>query len=90
VANGLTVVAAGKAGVEGGIRYSGGSCVVDHKGRIVAKAGTDGDELVVATIDLTGAAETRARLSLDADRRPELYTLLTEPEPARSAGPADR
>jgi predicted amidohydrolase len=78
VANGLPIIAAGKAGIENGVRYSGGSCVIDHKGGFAARAGTDGDELVVADLDLAAAAKARARMDLEENRRPELYGLLTE------------
>jgi predicted amidohydrolase len=77
ISNGIPVIAAGKAGVELGTRYSGGSCVVDFKGRILAKAKTDGDELVVATLDLQAAAALRERMDLATNRRPEIYGVLT-------------
>jgi N-carbamoyl-D-amino-acid hydrolase len=77
VANAVAVIAAGKAGVEGGVRFSAGSCVIDHKGRILAKAATEGDELVLADLDLAGAAQARERMNLAQNRRPELYGLLT-------------
>ena len=77
IANAVAVIAAGKAGVEGGVRYSAGSCVIDHKGRILAKATSEGDELVKATLDLKAAAAARKRMNLAGNRRPELYGLLT-------------
>jgi predicted amidohydrolase len=77
IANAVPVIAAGKAGVEGGLRYSGGSCVIDHRGRFVAKAETDGDELVIANLDLAAAAEARTRMDLEGNRRPALYEILT-------------
>jgi predicted amidohydrolase len=75
----VAVIAAGKAGVEGGVRYSAGSCVIDHRGRILAKATTEGDELVIAELDLKAAAEARERMDLEGNRRPELYGRLTAP-----------
>lgn len=80
IANAVAVIAAGKAGVEGGTRFSAGSCVIDHKGRILAKAATDGDELVAADLDLTAAAAARERMNLAANRRPELYGRLVSTE----------
>jgi N-carbamoyl-D-amino-acid hydrolase len=77
IANAVAVIAAGKAGVEGGTRFSAGSCVIDHRGRILAKAATEGDELVTAVLDLTAAAAARQRMDLEGNRRPELYGLLT-------------
>lgn len=77
IANAVAVIAAGKAGTEGGVRFSAGSCVIDHKGRILAKAVTEGDELVAADLDLEAAAQARQRMDLPGNRRPELYGLLT-------------
>jgi len=77
IANAVAVIAAGKAGVEGGVRYSAGSCVIDHKGRILAKAASEGDELVTAELDLAAATAARKRMNLAGNRRPELYGLLT-------------
>jgi predicted amidohydrolase len=77
IANAVAVIAAGKAGVEGEVRFSAGSCVIDHKGRILAKAATEGDELVTAELDLVAAAEARQRMNLAGNRRPALYGLLT-------------
>ncbi len=77
IANAVAVIAAGKAGVEGGVRFSAGSCVIDHRGRILAKAASEGDELVTAELDLRAAGDARARMNLAGNRRPELYGLLT-------------
>jgi predicted amidohydrolase len=77
IANAVAVIAAGKAGVEGGVRFSAGSCVIDHRGRILAKAATEGDELVAAELDLAAATAAREKMDLAGNRRPELYGLLT-------------
>jgi predicted amidohydrolase len=77
IANAVAVIAAGKAGVEGGVRFSAGSCVIDHRGRILAKAATEGDELVTAELDLAAAAAAREKMDLAGNRRPEIYGLLT-------------
>lgn len=82
IANAVAVIAAGKAGVEGGVRFSAGSCVIDHKGRILAKASTEGDELVTAELDLAAAAAARERMDLAGNRRPALYGRLTAGQPA--------
>ena len=86
IANAVAVIAAGKAGVEGGVRFSAGSCVIDHRGRILAKAVSEGDELVVADLDLTAAAAARERMNLAVNRRPELYGLLTSTPAVSTAG----
>lgn len=76
-ASGVPVIAAGKAGVENGVRYIGGSVVIGPAGKILAKAATDGDELVTAEIDMAAAAAVRGRMNLEANRRPDAYGILT-------------
>ncbi len=72
-ANGVYVIAAAKAGVEGGVEYIGGSVVIDPTGDILRKAQSSDDELVLADIDSDAGARVRERLNLDVNRRPELY-----------------
>jgi predicted amidohydrolase len=76
--NGYFVVAPGKAGVERGVEYIGDSMVIGPWGNILRRAGTDGDELVIADLDLADAAEVQARLDLSTKRRPEAYRPLVE------------
>lgn len=71
--NRLPVVAADMAGAELGIQFSGGSAVVDHRGRVLASRDA-GPGHVVALLDLDAAA--RARRQLLADRRPTEYRPL--------------
>lgn len=72
-ANGVYVIASGKAGVEGGAEYIGGSVIIGPTGAILRKAATGDDELVPAEIDLDEGARVRGRMSLDVNRRPDLY-----------------
>ncbi len=72
-ANGVPVIAAGKAGVEGGVEYIGGSVVIGPTGDILAKATTDADELVLAQLDADAAAAIRGRMNLEVNRRPDAY-----------------
>jgi predicted amidohydrolase len=46
------VCAAAKAGEEEGVYQIGGSCIIAPTGEIVAQATTDGDEVIVADMDL--------------------------------------
>ncbi|MGV1910414.1 nitrilase-related carbon-nitrogen hydrolase [Agrobacterium vitis] len=73
--NGTYVVAAGKAGMEGGLRYIGGSVVIGPDGRLLSKAKTMGDELVVADIDLQRQQLIRDRWDFHANRRPDSYLM---------------
>jgi predicted amidohydrolase len=76
--NGYFVVAPGKAGVERGAEYIGDSMVIGPWGNILRRARTDGDELVIADLDLADAAEVQTRLDLANKRRPEAYRPLVE------------
>ncbi|MCG5219415.1 nitrilase-related carbon-nitrogen hydrolase [Streptosporangium sp. KLBMP 9127] len=88
--NGLPVVAADQAGAEriGArvVRFSGGSCVLDHEGTVLA-ALDDGPGHLTAALDHTAASAAR-RVRLAA-RRPAEYGPLTRatvwPRPDRDA-----
>ena len=72
---GSYVLAAGKAGREGGVKFIGGSLVIAPDGEILARAKTNGDEVVVADVDLEKVAEVRKRMNHAENRRPDAYTL---------------
>lgn len=78
--NSVWVVAAARAGVEEGVDQIGGSAIIAPSGEIVASAKTNGDELVIAEIDLEMAARYRKDLfNFSQHRRPEHYGLIAEP-----------
>ena len=77
-ANHCFAIGAGKAGVEDGEEFIGGSFIARPSGEIIAKAVTSGDELVIASLDLEKIEEVRRRLDLEGDRRPEAYSRLVE------------
>jgi predicted amidohydrolase len=76
--NQIFIVAIGKAGVEDGAEYIGGSEIISPAGKVLAKAQTDADELVVTTIDLDEIAASRKKWDFLADRRPEIYQKLVQ------------
>ena len=78
IENQLFIVAAGKAGVEDGAEYIGGSEIISPEGKVLAKAETDGDELVVATVDLDTISTLKAKWDFMPDRRPEMYQALVQ------------
>lgn len=78
IENQLFIVAAGKAGTENGLEYIGGSEVIAPSGQVLARAETDGDELVVATVELDTIDSLKAKWDFLPDRRPELYHSLTQ------------
>jgi predicted amidohydrolase len=76
--NATWVVAVAKAGVEDGHELLGGSVIVHPSGRIVAKAETMGDELVVADCDLDETAFYKQTIfDFARHRRIEHYGLIT-------------
>jgi nitrilase len=76
--NQVFVVYVNRCGTEGDLTYCGASCVVGPDGRDLVRAGTD-EILMYADIDASVLAASRADYAYLADRRPELYTALTEP-----------
>ncbi|MEM7693781.1 MAG: N-carbamoyl-D-amino-acid hydrolase [Pseudomonadota bacterium] len=77
--NATFVVAVAKAGIEDGHHLMGGTMVVDSEGRVVAEATTEGDELLVHTIDLDETAfGKRTVFDFARHRRPEHYGLIVE------------
>lgn len=72
--NGVFIMGTGKAGVEDGLPYVGDSVIVSPLGgQVLARASTDGNEVVTATIDLDDTVEARTRMPFPRDRRPEYY-----------------
>ncbi len=63
------------------LRYAGGAQIVDPSGQVLVNAGRAGEEIIFGTIDPEQADDKRVGAGNDllADRRPELYGLLTEP-----------
>jgi predicted amidohydrolase len=59
--------------------YVGDSVVITPLGgEVLARAKTDGTELVLAEIDLDDVAEARTRMPFPGDRRPEHYADLCQ------------
>ncbi len=81
VANGYFVGAINRVGWEPPWnigRFYGTSYFCDPRGKILAEASTDKDEVVVAEFDLDMIAEVRNTWQFYRDRRPETYGALTE------------
>jgi predicted amidohydrolase len=75
--NSTWVVGVAKAGVEDGHPLMGGTVIVAPSGEIVARAGTDGDELVVADCDLDATVFGKETIfNFAAHRRIEHYGLI--------------
>lgn len=82
--NGVYFIAANRYGIERGVQFSGGSCILNPDGSIQAYRDT-GDGIVYGEVDLTRSRDKRwglARFDEEdagdriADRRPEAYATL--------------
>lgn len=81
-ANLMPVVAANRVGREVGatceVTFYGSSFIADNTGAIVAEAGREDEEVIVAGFDRDALRTQRAAWGLFRDRRPELYgTIVT-------------
>ena len=76
VANGVYVTAVNRVGREGKLRFWGNSFVAGPLGEIVARAGGERDEILVAKCDLSKIEETRQSWPFLRDRRIDAYGSL--------------
>lgn len=84
--NGVFIVAADHVGQERGGRYLGRSIIVGPNGEVLAQAGRDQEELLVADLDLHLADQKHRtfiageyELDMHIDRRPDLYGPIADP-----------
>lgn len=77
VANGVFVVVVNRVGVEDALRFWGQSFVCDPFGRMLARASSDQEEILVVRCDLSRIEETRRNWPFLRDRRIEAYEGLT-------------
>jgi len=76
--NAAWVLASAKCGAEDGFGMIGGSAIVAPTGEIAARALTEDDELITATLDLElGEYLRRTVFNFDKHRRTEHYGLIT-------------
>jgi predicted amidohydrolase len=78
--NGVFAVYTNPIGVEGGTIKPGGSLILDPFGEILVECRSLGDEVVVATLDPAKIKVASGQSYIRA-RRPELYGLMTAPNP---------
>jgi 5-aminopentanamidase len=84
--NTVYAMAVNRVGEESGFRFIGTSSIVDPSGRVLARAGADGEEVLFADVDPSLARRKRlvrvpGRHEIDriADRRPRFYEPIVAP-----------
>jgi N-carbamoylputrescine amidase len=78
VSNCMPVVAANRIGTEESQRFYGHSFIADQWGDLVSEFGAHESGVLVAELDLKAAARHRAGMGFFRDRRPQLYTRISE------------
>ena len=79
IANGTFMVVPNRYGNEGSLNFYGSSFISDPFGRILARAGRDTDEVLVADLDLDQRRDWLDLFPFLATRRPDTYDRLTIP-----------
>lgn len=77
VANGVYVAVPNRVGREGKLKFWGGSFVAGPSGEILAQAGSEREEILIARCDLEKIAEARQSWPFLRDRRIDAYGSLT-------------
>jgi omega-amidase len=72
IENQCYVIACNRSGSDPNNTFAGHSMVIGPWGDVIAEAG-EGQEILVAEIDLDQVKDARSRIPIFADRRPELY-----------------
>jgi N-carbamoylputrescine amidase len=79
IANGTFMVVPNRYGNEGSLNFYGSSFISDPFGRVLARAGRDTDEVLVADLDLDQRRDWLDLFPFLATRRPDTYDALTKP-----------
>ncbi len=74
IENQCVIVACNAAGTTGDLVVGGHSMIIDAWGNIAAEGGAE-PQLLGATVDLAQVDETRQRIPVFADRRPDVYEM---------------
>ena len=79
IANGTFMVVPNRWGHEGKLNFYGSSFISDPYGRVLVQAAREGDEVLVADLDLDQRRDWLDLFPFLATRRPDTYSALTEP-----------
>jgi N-carbamoylputrescine amidase len=78
IANGVFIGAANRIGREQGLTFYGRSFVCDPMGRVLAEAGRDSEEVLLAELDPATLTRWRGLFPLLRQRMPQTYARLTD------------
>lgn len=78
VANGVFVASVNRVGVEGELKFWGQSFVSDPFGKVLHRAGSEEEEIILVECDLEKITETRQNWPFLRDRRIDAYEGLTQ------------
>ncbi len=81
IANGVHVASVNRVGEEGELEFWGSSFICDSFGKILAKASSTREEVLVAAVDLGLNKQIRDGWGFLKNRRPNTYKLLAEKQP---------
>lgn len=79
IANGLFIVVPNRYGNEGLVSFYGSSFIVDPYGRVLAQAAREGDEVLIAELDLDQRRDWLELFPFFGTRRPDTYSNLAKP-----------
>ena len=79
IANGTFMVVPNRYGNEGALNFYGSSFICDPYGRVLVRAEREGDEVLIADLDLDQRRDWLDLFPFLATRRPDTYDLLTKP-----------
>ncbi len=77
IANGIHVASVNRVGTEGKIRFWGASFVCDAFGRMIKRASTENEEVVVATLDISQNKRIQEGWGFLRNRLPTTYGLIS-------------
>lgn len=77
IANGVHVASVNRVGTEGKIRFWGASFVCDAFGRMIKRASTENEEVVVATLDISQNKRIQEGWGFLRNRLPATYGLIS-------------
>jgi len=78
IANGVFVAVPNRIGLEGTVQFWGGSFVCDPFGEIIAEAGPDKEQVLIAKCDLRKVEDTRQHWPFLRDRRIDAYGSINQ------------